>query len=450
MKKQDPIEHLFERLRDFSEVPPEELWGNIETKLHPKKKKKKGLFLWGVAVSLILLVSSYLVYQTAYNNGNVPIRNSEPQLIALPDSIQEHNIINPDKQHVIVEINSKRANNKNKYHSSKRKTQPNIKSVSVKTEAITSIEKSESVAIIEQKPSSNPVEAQKITMNKSEKIDTLKMNSENNAIANNSDSKQEDLLKTLEDAIAKNEDDKTKEIKDSDNRSNWAVQVLGGIANTTASASNFQNVAVGPSSENSIVFGVRLKYNIHDKWSIITGVSQNNLGQKLNAISYKNIENEAQSDNIQSITENSNLFISADSESLEIALLDASLVNSLLDDIQQGELEQQLNYIEIPLEISYQIMNKEKYSLSLKIGGNINILTKNQAFINQEHIGKNANVNSTIFGASISPNIGHELLKNITLFLEPSYNYYEKPINNQLQSFDNSQFRVQIGVQYQF
>ena len=73
MKENKNIERLFqEKFKDFEVTPPDFVWENIQSKLHPEEKKRRIVPLWfkvgSIAASLTLLFS--LIFLTKYSFSN--------------------------------------------------------------------------------------------------------------------------------------------------------------------------------------------------------------------------------------------------------------------------------------------------------------------------------------------------------------------------------------------
>ena len=102
----------------------------------------------------------------------------------------------------------------------------------------------------------------------------------------------------------------------------------------------------------------------------------------------------------------------------------------------KGNINQQINYLEFPLEISYKLLDR-KLGVTLIGGVSTFILTKNQssvAFENEQSrdFGDQlVNVNSTVFSNNLGLGIQYQLTKNLKLNVEPTVKVQWNAFNNQ-------------------
>lgn len=457
--KKDNIEEIYSELEGYSIEPPEELWDGIEARLHPKKKKKRGLFfLWGSAAAVVVLLLAYLFNGVAefnekpikeitdieYRNDEDTLEESEVRktqrakktllkvdsLLQVPNHTKEltkgltsnkpseKSEILKKNEHGITTKNSASKTEKlivNAYYSQQRQ----------KENSLTGLEKTALMSHLKHKPIKKPMNG-KWVVNIDAILKILEIPSSSlpkEPLALNLSSEDNIDIKTV--ASLK-----------------WSVEVLGGLSNT-ASESAIQGASVNTTSQNDFIYALKLGYSISDRLIVKSGIGKNILGQEVNNILYTSSDISLSSGTSQSIVSNQNLLIFNSQDSFQ----DGS---SFEGPINQGDLQQQFDYIQLPLEMSYSLLKEPRYTMSLGIGGNINFLTNNRAFIDNEQIGESLGVSNTIFGATINSNVSYKLEKNMSLFVEPSYNYFEKPINNNNQAFQNTQLRVLFGLQYKF
>ena len=222
----------------------------------------------------------------------------------------------------------------------------------------------------------------------------------------------------------------------------WSVEVLGGLANT-ASESSIQNTSVNTTSQNNFVYTLKVGYALSDRLVVKSGIGKNVLGQEINNIIYTGIGASLSVGDSQNIVNNQNILFLVSEESIND-------VSSFVEFTNEGTLQQQFDYIQVPLEFSYNVLRAQKFDISLGIGGNVNFLTDNRTYLDDEEIGESVGANAKIYGATMNSNISYSLAKKTILFFEPSYNYFEKPIDNDNQAFKNTQLRVLLGLRYKF
>lgn len=477
--KKDNIEDIYNELGAFSKEPPKELWDNIEARLHPKKKKRRLFILWSSGAAAILLLIGY-VFTDSLDFNNKPVKDiSDIEQPKVNDKINEPNIetikiVEETEKNDIKEDSLLKAPNTIK---ELLKKETGKKQLSDRSELLNLKEKGREKGREKGNKEHNAI-AKNDFRNKSSKNEEKSKNSIRYAQVNdkmkpNQDGKNNNLIPQKNESIANNK--KEKEIASNDSISNtkeaspfvlieellaenkeendsinlskptglkWSVEVLGGLSNTASDAS-IQGTSVNTTSQNDFVYSLKVGYALSDRLVVKSGIGKNILGQEINNIKYTSSDISSASPNAQSIVNNQSILFLVSEESINDFTTTVEFTN-------EGDLQQQFDYVQIPLEFSYDVLRAQKFDVSLGVGGNINFLTNNRAFLDNEQIGESLGVDATIFGAMLNTNISYRIAKKTNLFLEPSYNYFDKPIDNNNQTFNNTQLRVLFGLRYKF
>ncbi|WP_400079230.1 hypothetical protein [Winogradskyella sp. R77965] len=452
--KKDNIEDIYGGLEDFSKKPPEELWDNIEARLHPKKKKRRIIFLWGSAAAVLVLLFGYIITGSPepndkpakeitdieYRTDNDTIKEAEIQTTEIDNEVilTEDSLL--QKPNDLQELQEKVAN--------QNKRSERSEDFNKEEEPLNSVKKGSSKKEKLRLTTNYPQIINKDKIGKGDERTSFVSQLKNKSIRNFNNEKvfasigsvtkyaDVDSFSLSEELLTINEDSEDDIDFKTDVSSKWSVEVLGGLSNTV-SESSLQGTSVNTTPQNDFVYAFKLGYSISDRLIVKSGVGKNILGQEINNVLYSS------SDTSQSIVRDQNIFIFGSQESF-------TDLSSFEGNINEGNLQQQFDYIQLPIEISYDLLSQQTYNISLGIGGNVNFLANNRAFLNNEGIGESLGVDSTIFGATINSNISYKLTKELNLFLEPSYNYFQKPIDNNNQNFKNTQFRALFGLRYRF
>nr|WP_294780380.1 hypothetical protein [uncultured Flavobacterium sp.] len=283
-----------------------------------------------------------------------------------------------------------------------------------------------------------------------------KTNSKENVAAskNNSlskvDSVQLAILQNLEKGIAATETKKEeKDKKDNliNKKERWAVAVFAGVANSE-NTRNEKTLGNTNDSKQSNSYGVRTKYSINKKWAVGSGLKINELGQSVANVSYVS----AKSNTL--FLPDANYANSASSAPIvttsDYLLVSNSTKEALKNDnnIQTGKLDQNLRYIEMPLEVSYSLFNKNKASINLNTGGFVGKLISNNVALDGNSIGQNVNANDYVYGSTLSSTVQYRVYKKTNVFVEPAVNYYINPLNTQ--SFNQFQWGLNFGLNVSF
>ncbi len=261
---------------------------------------------------------------------------------------------------------------------------------------------------------------------------------------------KKDLVK---EALKKEE--KKEKINTSDNSTNWAVNAYASpvFYNTFIKESiiseEFQiNEKL---NQNAVAYGVGLSYKLSKNVNLKAGLSSINLDYKTENVSYANSVDAQVNDNV-SLKRNAN--------SANLILMGKSTIslesNSeiVIDNMtNKAAITQNVSYIELPLELSYAILNK-KFSIQLKGGFSTLFLTRNDVFLRNNNdelmnIGQASNLNSTHFTGNVGLGLNYEFLKNISLNIDPIARYQINPFNKTSTS-NPFLLGVNTGLSYRF
>ena len=117
-----------------------------------------------------------------------------------------------------------------------------------------------------------------------------------------------------------------------------------------------------------------------------------------------------------------------------------------------GSLQQQINYIEIPLEVSYRLLNKQ-LGISLIGGVSSFILTqKNDQLLfeisgNTTEIGEAKNLNNTSFSGNFGIGLDYKIAPNIKLSVEPIFKLQFNAFDSNTE-FDPYLFGIYSGIKF--
>ncbi|MEN2414802.1 hypothetical protein [Flavobacterium mesophilum] len=285
---------------------------------------------------------------------------------------------------------------------------------------------------------------------KSEKAiadNTQKSNSKFNDVLSKKDSVQLAELQNLEKGIITPEAKKEKK-KDpkTTNAEKWALEVFAGVANSE-NYKNDKTLGNVNDSKQSNSFGVKTKYKLNKKWAVGSGFKINELGQSVANVSYISTKNNAFLGTSDYLVQNATVPQIATNEGY--VLVSNTTRNALAsNNIQTGNIDQSLKYIEMPLEVSYAVFSKNKASISLNTGGFVGKLISNNIALDGNSIGQNENANDFVYGSTLSSTIQYRVYKKTNVFVEPAMNYYINPLSTQ--SFNQFQLGLNFGLNVSF
>ncbi|MBE7641462.1 hypothetical protein GUB10_14070 [Salegentibacter sp. BLCTC] len=476
MKERKNIDRLYqEKFRDYNPEPKPELWNSIAGKLNEKDEKRPFIIpLWmkigGVAAVLALMLSGYFFSQNNFTQTRVvfEIEEEAKPNINFPDintntsftiasellsSLEKPSTSTRVNQNIVqsntaIAANTKKSHSSDKTYPSEENREPAIN---------TSEEKNNKTAIAEESESSSKDPKNKVNPFNPEKQadkDITEAIAENNSGENRKFSPEEP------NALAELEKEKRLE-EDEERIATVSKKKLR--LSTFAAPVFYDNIGSGSAidpefagnktnSEVSMAYGMNLAYAISDKIKIRSGISKVSMSYNIEDIVFSpgvaassiSIINDNKKNNPQLNSVHSGSPNSPNSESqFDLAPLSRSF---------PGELNQQFGFIEVPLEIEYNLLDK-KVGLNIIAGGSSLFLDENSIQVNANNqntrLGEAKNINKVSFSTNIGVGLDYKLFDNFKLNVEPIFKY-------QLETFDDAPgvkpfyFGVYSGVSFSF
>ena len=258
----------------------------------------------------------------------------------------------------------------------------------------------------------------------------------------------EELLKEKE--VGKNEDEKEEK------RSKWAIS-------TNASPVYFNSLAEGSSideqfnsnSKNyttTLSIGLAGSYAINDKLSLKTGVNSINLSYNTNDVLFESRMREVDN-NIPTISRNANasnmVFSSKNGTVNEIS----GDVENVIIDNNIGALKQNISYIEVPLELSYKLIDKK---FGVEIIGGMSTLFLNQNNISlvtnglEMEVGRANNLNNIHFSSNVGLGFKYSFWKSFNANFQPMFKYQINTFNENSGNFKPYFVGLYSGISFSF
>ncbi|OXB25197.1 hypothetical protein B0A80_01925 [Flavobacterium tructae] len=284
-----------------------------------------------------------------------------------------------------------------------------------------------------------------------------KNNSKFSTVLSKQDSVQLAELQNLEKGIINPEEKNEKEKKTTISKGErWAVEVFAGLANSE-NYKNDKTLGNVNDSKQGSTYGVKTKYKINKKWAVGSGFKINELGQSVADVSYisNGPPNAAMTSN-DYFNQNATVVAAAPqiSTSSGYIFVSKNTTNALKQNniesnsIESGNLDQNLRYIEMPLEVSYSVFSKNRTNININTGGFVGKLISNNMALNGNSIGQNVNANDFIYGSTLSSTLQYRVYKKTSVFVEPAMNYYVNPLSSQ--SFNQFQWGLNFGLNVTF
>ncbi|MDC9721245.1 MAG: outer membrane beta-barrel protein [Urechidicola sp.] len=514
MKPNKNIDRLFqEKLRDFEEMPPDDVWDNIDAQLNGKKKRRIIPIWWryaGVAVVLLLLTFSGVQYfKTVDNvididNTIVDINNNDTPLIdenkeindtsnnniivsssdnfdekQSPTTInQDDNVIN-NEQFIQNDSSAKESNVVTKNNTQRLTTESRQEQVATlkdekpiaetnsliaKTEVNKALDKNQTHTANEHLSINEDLKKSSKESTNLNEIATTDLPT--NTIVNQSEILDEkkvteevayEHIENLEDTL----DDKYKipvEEKTDDVTKRWSVAtvvapVFYNSFNTKGSPLDLQFENSPKEGSQTVSYGVKVEYKLNNKWSVQSGVSMINVGYSVGDV-YINPSTQAglasRLTNVDYIPTATILNVSTQN------IISDNLIETSITEPIKGSLNQEYGYVEVPLEIKYSLTNG-KLGVHLIGGFSTLFLNNNEVFVEtlefSSELGEARNLNNVDFSGNFGFDVDYSINKHLYINVSPMLKVYTNTFSENYENSDNFKpylFGVYTGLNYRF
>lgn len=468
MNDKKNIDRFFqEQFKDFETPPNEQVWKNIQTELKKEKKERKVIPFWikfpGIAAAFLL---GLFTLNTLLNN-NPDSQNGiviSPEILNNSMESKDSNIekkSNPleIKKEIPVVVNKIKTDQKNgkeptssnqsEFNSNKNKEKTQTNAVvylqknhpSVKQETTNTNEFSTKVIIAETKNISNQT-LEKEHLNETENTKIAAIDSKNQPL--NSVESPNAL-----DEILKTKNDKETVVINSKNK--W--QITPNIAavylnpNSGGSAIDPQFSENQKTTDNSLSFGVGVSYAVSKKVVLRSGINKLSLGYNTNNVVYST---GLANNNLANINYTSDALIEIKNESNSTML---SIFEINLQKTNAGAINQKMGYYEVPLEISYEVLDK-KFGINLIGGVSTLFLNQNKiSLVSSETnvtLGEAKNLNEINFSTNVGVGFRYQIMKSFQINFEPMLKYQMNTFSRNSGNFKPIFVGLYSGISYSF
>lgn len=402
MKNLKNIDRLFqENLKDFEVFPPSEAWDSIENRLMPRTKKR-GIPFWlklsSIAAVLALFFSAGTIYFLPKNNFS-----------------------------------------KNFFHK-----QTTNKEISNQKDSATTITVEEKLKEMQKVVTALSKELAEIEHSTNFAAKSDQNTSEETASSQKSlksflltDTRNLPLSKFADKEISK------KEITESkfSVATIFAPIYFNSFGDGSGVDAQFKD---NPTSGNSSYsYGVKVAYQLTNKFSLQSGVNLINLGLTTNNIY---VTPGVAIVGFSNLSANPVLARSQDISTLKENALNA-------DDASGGSLNQVFGYVEIPVEVKYSVTDG-KFGINLVGGFSTLLLNRDEVFVEtnsfSQSLGSSNNLRSVNFSGNIGLDIDYSLYKNLFINVSPMFKVQTSTFSKNSGSIQPYYLGVYTGLNYKF
>ncbi len=264
-------------------------------------------------------------------------------------------------------------------------------------------------------------------------------------------------VNALEQLLKEKEEGKNADEKEKEKRSKWVVS-------SNAAPVYFNSISEGSpideqfiSNEKSyaqtLSYGLGVQYAITNKISIRSGINSININYNTNDVYYSSALRQVSTSSLN-ISQNTN------AQNLVLKNAPSSIVSSSLsDDVENlnesnlASLNQEMGYIEIPLELSYKILDK-KFGIEVIGGMSTLLLNKNNISLvsrgSEMNIGEANNLNDIHFSSNVGLGFNYNFWKSFQLNFQPVFKYQINTFNSNSGNFKPYIVGLYSGVSFNF
>jgi hypothetical protein len=480
MNDKKNIDRLFqERFKDFEPEPGKQVWVDIQAVLKEKEDRKVVPF-WikssGIAAAFFLgffALNTYTNNQIEIKNGAVIEANDLKNSIDGKDSTfdKTKNNLNPLKaktipQVIVNTIETAKTNEKNSTSPDRFKINSNQK-------------KNQSNSVVYFKKNNSPLKpktanndpikpaAATATNNETAKNQLYESNQQHQIMEKSTLIEKQNATITLLDTkkqpsstteapneleeILKKKNGAEKEVVVLNQKNKW--QITPNIAavylnsNSGGSAIDPQFSENQKTGDNSLSFGIGVNYAVSKKIALRSGINRLSLGYNTNNVVYSaGLVN----NNLTNIKYSSKALIEIKNKS------DLNGLTSFEKDLQKtntGAINQKMGYYEIPLEVSYAVLDK-KFGINLIGGVSTLFLSQNKiALVSSEtnvRLGEANNLNPIHFSTNVGLGFKYQIIKSFQVNVEPMIKYQLNAFTKNSGDFTPVFIGLYSGISYSF
>ncbi|AKA35045.1 outer membrane beta-barrel protein [Flagellimonas lutaonensis] len=485
------IEQLFkEKFKDFRSKPDERVWKSIQNSLDARKRKKRVPPIWwrlgGIAALLVLLFyivnplgddnqssldeaqpqvsdtqsaggdGEYTEEGAVQNTVSNPSKDDDQQVAEAPEGTETGRssvLQSTSKEKSIsklasnTEANKQPENTENKPKSTLTSNTGQSSETTLENEAKT-VSEARKEAIAQRGANEMPTEDGQVGFGVSSKEE---------AVAVNPKTQEEDEKKSILDAIAAQEEDENKLAQNQGGK--WSVGpsvapvYFDAIGQGSPIHSNF---ATNTKSGNlNLSYGLSVTYQINERLTVRSGVHKVDYGYDTNEIVFSSTLPSSGSEELKNIDyaqTSRGLIVESKTTTRSAA------ENAVFDILAQspefdGRMVQQMGYVEVPVELSYALVNK-KFGVNV-IGGFSSLFLvdnavslESQGFVTE--MGEANNVNDVNFSANAGIGLDYQFTPKIRFSLEPVFKYQLNTFSDTAGDFRPYTIGVYSGVNFRF
>ena len=461
------IDRLFqEKFRDFEVSPSKAIWKNIEKELKEEKNKILIIPFWLRAASVAALFVGITLVASLWNIA-------ETETVVSTDEEKVKDLKEEVDNSMFIIDSTEEENQENKFQNQEENTtakQQKNKENKTAELAVSSKEEKEETADLKNKEKQN---SQKQTYFSKDYL------AENNIdfFEEKTTEKEEDYSFDFKRFLTKNNENSNdveenyleeekffpEELENPNKSEKTTEKLKNRMAITPNISPIYYNSLKGGSAvdpmlsgnkaegEITMAYGIDFSYAVSKKLKVRTGVSKINMSYNTSDIVFtsassqgktlKGVENNIQAQNIKVL------------KSQEMVSKPDEFLSQNNVPYSQGKLNQQFEYLEIPVEIEYALLEK-RFGVNIIGGASTLVLSNDAVRINSDmgstELGRAENINAVSFTTNIGLGFDYKLTEMFKINLEPSFKYQVNGFSGSTAGFRPYYLGVYSGVSFKF
>ena len=260
----------------------------------------------------------------------------------------------------------------------------------------------------------------------------------------------------LEELLAAKEEGRNEDEKEKEKRSKWAISsnaapvYFNSIAEGSSLDQQFKSNAKNYST--TLSYGIGGSYMVSNKVSIRTGINNINLSYSTNDVIYQTKLNSTINNNVPTISRNSNgSNVTFSSKNNIQNTLNGDVENVTINN--SGSIKQDLSYIEVPIELSYKLVDKK---FGIEIIGGMSTLFLNNNTVSlvtdgmEMNVGKANNLNNIHFSSNVGLGFKYSFWKNFNANFQPMFKYQINTFSENSGNFKPYFIGLYSGISFSF
>jgi hypothetical protein len=253
--------------------------------------------------------------------------------------------------------------------------------------------------------------------------------------------------------------EKESKVKQESKRNRWQLTsnvapiFLGSVTNGSPIDSTLSKNS--KSYNTNVGFGIGVSYAVNSKFSIRTGLNKLKMNYNTNDIVFFTGIQAKMLANVSPTTSSAMIHVQSDANTIVNSTSETGLLpfeNTIVHE-NKGSLNQEIGYIEMPVEMTYSILDK-KFGVKIIGGFSTLFLQENRLTIISDArdtvLGQANNLNDIHFSTNLGLGIKYSFMKSFEFNIEPTVKYQLNTFSSNAGNFKPYLFGIYSGISYRF